>query len=125
LTTPFIDQLLVAASVIAASLLLGTAFISRSPIERLSKLRRIRISLRNSLVTTSTEFELWTERFWSWRKEIIHVAGEASAKLAHRLEVLHEMYGFPAGIIPFSSERLLGAMSEILRQVERHLEAHR
>jgi hypothetical protein len=124
--TPFLDHLVVAASVVAASLLLGAALISRSPIERLTELRRTGAFLRNSLVTSPTEFELWSERFWFWRKEIIHVARETPGRLADRLEVLKEMYVFPAGIIPFSSEhaRLLGILSEILRQVDRHIEAH-
>jgi hypothetical protein len=118
LATPFVDHLLVAVSVIAASLLFGAAITRRSPIERLSQLRKIGVPLRNSPVTNPTEFELWTERFWSWRKEIIDTAKNASKRLADRLEVLNEMSGFPAGIIPFNSEhaRLLGIMSEILRR---------
>lgn len=127
LATPFIDHLLVAVSVVAASLLFGAAVVRRSPIERLSQLRKIGVPLRNSPVTSPTEFELWMERFWSWRKEIIDTANAASKRLADRLEVLNEMYAFPAGIIPFNSEhaRLLGTMSEILRQVEKYIETHR
>jgi len=74
LATPFVDHLLVAVSVTAASLLFGAAVIRRSPIERLSQLRKIGVRLRNSPVTSTTEFELWTERFRSWRKEIIDAA---------------------------------------------------
>ena len=127
LATPFVDHLLVAVSVIAASLLFGAAVVRRSPIERLSQLRKIGVPLRNSPVTSPMEFELWAERFWSWRKEIINTAKNASNRLADRLEVLNEMYGFPAGIIPFDSEhaRLLGIMSEILRRMEKYIEAHR
>ena len=126
LTTPFIDHLLVATSVIAASLLFGAAVIRRSPIERLSELRKIGVRLRNSPVTSATDFKFWAQSFWSWRKEIIDTARKASTRLADRLEVLNEMYGFPAGITPFSSEhaRLLGITSEILRRVEKHIEAH-
>jgi hypothetical protein len=68
LATPFIDHLLVAVSVIAASLLFGAAIIRRSPIERISELRKIGVPLRNSPITTAAEFKLWTERFWSWRR---------------------------------------------------------
>lgn len=126
-TTPLLAHFFVAASVVAASLLFGAASISRSPIERLSELRMKGVFLRNHIVRTPTEFELWSERFGFWRKEIIHVASEASGGLANRLEVLNGMYGFPAGIIPLSSEhaRLLGILSEILRQVERYIEARR
>jgi len=127
LTTPFVDHLLVAVSVIGASLLFGAAVTRRSPIERLSQLRKIGVRLRNSPVTSPTEFELWTERFRSWRKEIIDAANTASKRLADRLEVLNEMYAFPAGIIPLNSEhaRLLGIVSEILRRVEKYVETHR
>jgi hypothetical protein len=127
LTTPFMGHLLIAVSVIAASLLFGAALVIRSPIERLSELRRTAVVLRNFPVSTATEFQFWTERFWLWRKEIIDAASKESRRLADRLEVLNEMYGFPAGIIPFSSEhaRLLGIMSEILRRVEKHIESHR
>ena len=127
LATPFVDHLLVAVSVTAASLLFGAAVICRSPIERLSQLRKIGVRLRNSPVTSTTEFELWTERFRSWRKEIIDAANTTSKRLADRLEVLNEMYAFPAAIIPLNSEhaRLLGIMSEILRRVEKYIETHR
>jgi len=127
LATPFVDHLLVAVSVIGASLLFVAAVTRRSPIERLSQLRKIGVRLRNSPVTSPTEFELWTETFRSWRKEIIDAANIASKRLADRLEVLNEMYAFPAGIIPLNSEhaRLLGIVSEILRRVEKYIETHR
>jgi hypothetical protein len=126
LATPFIDHLLIAVSVIAATLLFGAAIIRRSPIERLSELRKSGVPLRNLPVTSATEFNAWMESFWAWRRETIDAAKKASKRLADRLEVLGEMYGFPAGIIPFNSEhaRLLGVMSEILRRVEKYIETH-
>src|SRR4029450_8612668 len=50
LATPFVDHLLVAVSVIAASLLFGAAVVRRSPIERLSQLRKIGVPLRIHLL---------------------------------------------------------------------------
>jgi hypothetical protein len=126
LTTPLIDHLLVAGSVIAASLLFGAAIVRRSPIERLSELRKRGVPLRNFPVKTVTEFSLWSERFWAWRQETIETARRASKLLTDRLEVLNEMYGFPGDIIPFDREpaRLLGIMSEILRRIEKYIETH-
>ena len=78
-TTPLLAHFFVAASVVAASLLFGAASISRSPIERLSELRMKGVFLRNYIVRTPTDFELWSERFGSGEKK-------SSTLRARRLE---------------------------------------
>jgi hypothetical protein len=123
----WVDPVVTAISVVTASILFGAGVIrvtQPSPIQRLAELRREGVGIRNRPLRSQEEFPGWLEQSQEWRQRAIAAARKASAILAHRLQPLNELYGFPANIVPVNNEhaRYLGIMSETLRRIEKYME---